>query len=77
LRIEDDDGDVIIDRSKSGFVCIGQQPVFAKFGVSYGGPKNCKDSAVPTGNVSHGDLFVTVTMEDGFLIPTRRIVCRR
>jgi hypothetical protein len=78
LRIEDDDGDVIIDRSKSGFVCVGQQQVFAKFWVSYEGPKNCKDSAVPTGNApSQGDLFVTVTTEDGSLIPTRGIVCKR
>ena len=78
LRIEDDDGDVIIDQSKSGFVCIGQQPVFAKFWVRYEGPKNCKDSAVPTGNSpSQGDLFVTVATEDGSLIPTRGIVCKR
>ncbi len=78
LRIEDDDGDVIIDQSKSGFVCVGQQPVFAKFWVSYEGPKHCKGSAVPTGNSpSHGDLFVTVATEDGSLIPTRGIVCKR
>jgi hypothetical protein len=74
LRIEDDDGDVLIDQSKSGFVCVGQRLVGAKFVVRYEGPKNCKDSAVPTGR---GDLFVTVTTEDGSLIPTREIVCHR
>jgi cytochrome c peroxidase len=77
LLISDDDGNVIVDRTKGGFVCIGQVNVFAKFGVSFERPKNCKDSATPAANAALGDLLVTVTTDDGSLNVTRRINCKR
>jgi hypothetical protein len=77
LLIVDDDGDTLINRTKGGFVWIGQTKVSAKFGVAFEGPKNCKDSAVPTANVSHGDLLVTATTDDGVEFAVRRINCRR
>lgn len=52
LLMVDDDGDILINRTKGGIVCSAQnnQPSFVKIGVAFKGPLNCKNSAVPTGN---------------------------
>jgi hypothetical protein len=77
LFIEDDDGDVIFNRSKNSFVCTAGQKVHAKFGVRYSGPENCKDSAVPVKQVSSGKLFVNATTADGSLNDNLKIQCKR
>lgn len=78
LTIVDDDGDVLINNFKGPVQCISGQTTKVKFGVTYKGPKNCKDSAVPSGNVSNGDLFVTVfeTQSQDVFTDTNGIQCR-
>ena len=77
LYIEDDDGDLVFNRSKNSFVCTAGQKVHAKFGVRYTGPENCKDSAVPSKQSSRGSLFVTASTADGSLNDTLKIQCKR
>jgi hypothetical protein len=77
LYIEDDDGDVIYNRSKNSFVCTSGSRVHAKFGVRYTGPKNCENSAVPSNQVSKGSVFVTATTGDGSLDDSLKILCKR
>jgi len=77
LYIEDDDGDLVYDRSKNSFVCTAGQKVHAKFGVRYTGPENCKDSAVPSKQTSRGTLFVNATTADGSMDDTLKIQCKR
>jgi hypothetical protein len=77
LYIEDDDGDVVIDTSKGPFTCGAGKITHVKFGVRYKGPENCAGSAVPSGQVSNGDLFVTASTLDGQLDDTLRIQCKR
>jgi hypothetical protein len=75
LFIEDDDGDVVIDAIGVGFVCTMGVKVQANFDVLFQGPLNCKDSAVPSGQSSSGDLFVSANTEDGSLNQIRGIKC--
>ena len=77
LYIEDDDGDLVFDRSKNSFVCTAGTTTNAKFGVRYTGPENCKDSAVPAQQTSRGTLFVNATTSDGTLDDTLKIQCKR
>jgi len=77
LYIEDDDGDMVFNRSKNSFVCTAGQKVHAKFGVRYTGPDNCKDSAVPSKQTSRGSLFVIASTADGSLDDTLKIQCKR
>jgi hypothetical protein len=77
LHIEDDDGDVVIDKTKNTFVCESGKQTHVKFGVRYEGPENCADSVAPTTQVSQGDLFVTASTSDGSLDDTLRIQCKR
>jgi len=74
LYLEDDDGDVIIDRSRAGFVCTAGKKTHAKFTAYFEGPKNCKDSAVPVGQ-SKGSLTGLATTGDGSLNISRKITC--
>jgi hypothetical protein len=77
LFIRDDDGDVVFAGTKNGFICTSGSAAQAKFGVRFRGPENCKDSAVPTGQISSGDLFVNANTVDGSLDLTGMIRCRR
>jgi hypothetical protein len=78
LYIVDDDGDVVINRSKNGFICEAGKITHMKFGVRYEGPENCKDSDVPTQQTSNGDLYITATASPGGeLTDTLRIQCKR
>jgi hypothetical protein len=77
LHIEDDDGDVVIDKTKNTFVCESGKQTHVKFGVRYEGPENCAGSVAPTTQVSKGDLFVTASTADGSLDDTLRIQCKR
>jgi hypothetical protein len=76
LRVQmvDDDGDVILDQTRTGLTCdrqIGQQKFVATYDV-----ENCKDSAAPK-NVSKGNVTITATTEDGTLVASRTLQCRK
>jgi hypothetical protein len=74
LYIEDDDGDVILSRSKSRFVCTQGDKTHAKFTAYFEGPKNCKDSAVPVGQ-SKGIASVFASTGDGLILVSRKVTC--
>jgi len=76
LTIVDDDGDYVINASKNASCEFGTT-THIKFGVKYEGPENCKDSAVPTGQVSKGYLFVTASANGGTLDDTLGIQCKK
>jgi len=76
LRLEmvDDDGDVILDETRSGLICdrlVGQQTFDATYDV-----RNCPGSVVPDRN-SKGTVHVIATTEDGELAVQRTIECHR
>jgi hypothetical protein len=76
LRLEmvDDDGDVILDETRSGLICdrlVGQQTFDATYDV-----RNCPGSVVPDRN-SKGTVHVSATTEDGELVVQRTIECHR
>jgi hypothetical protein len=68
---------VVIDAIGEGFVCTMGTKVQAGFEVLFQGPVNCQDSAVPSGQSSNGDLFVSANTEDGSLDEIRGIKCSR
>ncbi len=78
LRMVDDGGDVIIDRSKT-VVCSGRPNTVAhvKIGVTFKGPENCKDGLVPAFQ-STGNIAVTATGSAGTAIfaGNTKIKCR-
>jgi len=74
LSLVDDDGDVVIDRSKGGFVCTGGKKTHAKFVTYFEGPKNCKNSAVPVVQ-SNGSITGLASTDDGSLNVSRKITC--
>ena len=74
LNLVDDDGDVIVNRSKAGFVCTAGKKTHAKFTAYFEGPKNCKNSAVPVGQ-SKGSLTGFATTGDGSINISRKITC--
>jgi hypothetical protein len=76
LLLEDDDGDVILNAVKPGFVCTSGETTYAKFTARFEGPKNCKDSLAPAQQPTQGDLFATATTDDGSLMRTRQILCK-
>jgi hypothetical protein len=76
LVIVDDDGDGILDDSKSGIVCESGATTHVKFVARFDGPENCKDSEFPT-PYTRGNINVTATSDDGSLAVTRKILCRR
>jgi hypothetical protein len=80
LRMVDDTGDVLVDRSKS-VVCSGRpnELTAVKIPVKFEGPNNCKDGAVPTGNKpSTGNIASTATGSPGTPVyqETTRIKCK-
>jgi hypothetical protein len=77
LLLVDDDSEVIINRSKPGITCSFGQKTTVKFTGRFEGPKNCKDSVAPGQQPTQGDLFATVTTDDGGpLMATRQIMCK-
>ncbi len=75
LALEDDDGDVILDRAAPGFVCTSDEKTNAKFVAIFEGPKNCKNSAVPD-HQSNGAILGSVSTDDGgALLFSRKIRC--
>jgi hypothetical protein len=76
LFLQDDDGEVILNRAKLGLVCSFGQKTTVKFTAWFEGPKNCKDSAAPGGQPTQGDIFALATTDDGSLLVTRKIMCR-
>jgi hypothetical protein len=48
LTMIDDDGDILINRSKTA-VCSADTTTNVKIGVEFEGPLNCEDSAIPSG----------------------------
>ena len=63
IKMEDDDGDVLIDGSKT-VVCSHGQRTSLKRDVFFQGPLNCKDSAVPASGFTNGDITATVSIND-------------
>jgi hypothetical protein len=76
LLLVDDDGAVILNQAKPGFVCDAGQTTSAKFTARFEGPNNCEGSITPAQQVTHGDVAVTATTDDGALMATRQILCR-
>ncbi len=74
LRMVDDDGDVILDETKTDLTCdrrIRQQKFMATYEV-----ENCAESAAPDRN-SKGEVTITATTEDGELTAKRTLKCNR
>ena len=74
LRMVDDDGDVILDETRTGLTCnrrIRRQKFMATYEV-----ENCAGSVPPERN-SAGEVTVTATTEDGELIASRTLKCRK
>jgi len=81
LRMVDDTGDVLIDRSKT-IVCSGRpnELTTVKFPVRFVGPNNCKDGVAPDGNkLSTGTITNTATGSPGTVVyvDTTTIKCKR
>jgi hypothetical protein len=74
LLLEDDDGEVILNHAKPGFVCTANTWTDAKFTAIFEGPKNCENSAVPV-QQSTGNISVTMTTDDGTRNAKRKIKC--
>jgi hypothetical protein len=77
LFIEDDDGDVVFTGSGEGFVCSPGVKLQANFDMRFQGPENCKDSAIPSGQATDGDLFVNASTEHSSLNEVRTIRCSK
>jgi hypothetical protein len=70
----DDDGDVILDETRTGLTCnrrVGRE----KFMVTYE-VENCAGSEAPRRH-SKGKVTVTATTEDGELISRRTLKCNK
>jgi hypothetical protein len=70
----DDDGDVILDETRTGLTCdrrIRQQEFMATYEV-----KHCAGSEAPDRR-SEGKVTVTATTEDGELIASRILKCNK
>jgi hypothetical protein len=74
LMLVDDDGEVILNNAKPGFVCKANSTTNAKFTAIFEGPKNCEDSAVPVVQ-STGKIDVIMMTDDGVRNATRKIQC--
>ncbi len=75
LELIDDDGDTILDATKTA-VCYGGDTTYVKFSATFTGPENCKNSVTPFA-VSRGDVSVTATSNGGTLNATRSVLCKR
>jgi hypothetical protein len=74
LQMVDDDGDLILDETRTGLKCdrrVDQE----KFMVSYE-VENCAGSEAPR-RKSNGEVTVTATTEDGELIASRVLKCKK
>jgi hypothetical protein len=74
LQMVDDDGDVILDETRTGLTCdrrTRQQKFMATYEV-----KHCAGSKAPDGS-SKGEVTVTATTEDGELVAERTLKCKR
>jgi hypothetical protein len=74
LQMVDDDGDVILDETRTGLTCdrrVGQEKFMATYEV-----ENCAGSEAPSRN-SKGEVTVTATTEDGELIAERTLKCNK
>ena len=64
LRMADDNGELLINSAKN-FVCENEGPndlSTQERKVFWQGPKNCENSAIPTGKFSNGDITATVSI---------------
>jgi hypothetical protein len=74
LYIEDDDGDVILDETRTGLTCnrrVGQEKFMATYTV-----ENCAGSVAPSRR-SKGEITVTATTEAGELVASRTLKCNK
>jgi hypothetical protein len=74
VKMVDDDGDVILDETRSDLVCdrrVRREEFQATYDVV-----NCAGSVSPS-PTSAGDVTVTATTESGELVATRNIRCTR
>jgi hypothetical protein len=77
LSIVDDNGvPVAVSNGKDAY-CEAGKNTHIKFWVKYEGPENCKDSAVPTQQVSRGELRVNATASGGSLDDKLGIQCKK
>jgi len=61
LQMVDDDGDIVIDASKTA-VCRADTATTVKIAVAFEGPSNCAGSAIPSGGPGRGQSVSTATM---------------
>jgi hypothetical protein len=74
LHMVDDDGDVILDEIRTGLTCdrrIRQQKFMATYEV-----ENCAGSEAPS-RTSAGEVTVTATTDDGELVVSRTLKCKK
>jgi hypothetical protein len=74
LQMVDDDGDVILDETRTGLTCdrrVSQEKFMATYEV-----ENCAGSEAPDRS-SKGKVTVTATTEDGELIAKRTLKCNK
>jgi hypothetical protein len=74
LQMVDDDGDVILDETRTGLRC-DRQTEQQRFDATYS-VQNCAGSVAPRKN-SKGEVTITATTEDGELVSTRTIGCNK
>jgi hypothetical protein len=70
----DDDGDVILDETRSGLTC-NRRARRQKFMATYE-VENCAGSEAPN-KKSMGEVTVTATTEDGELVAKRILKCKK
>ena len=74
LQMIDDDGDVILDETRTDLTCdrrVGQEKFKATYEV-----ENCADSEAPSRS-SKGNVTVIATTEDGELVSSRTLKCNK
>jgi hypothetical protein len=70
----DDDGDVILDETRSDLKCdrrIGREKFLVEYDV-----ENCEDSEAPP-RTSKGSVRITATTEDGTIVEYRTLKCKK
>jgi hypothetical protein len=76
LNLVDDDGDVIVDSFKSGFVCSAGEPTVAKFAVRFLAPENCRGSVAPDSAAAAGRVSIVATTPAGSWQGEGQIECQ-
>jgi len=74
IRMVDDDGDIVFDKTRPGLTCdrrIRQQKFMADYNVV-----NCAGSVAPIKS-SKGKVTVTATTDDGELVVSRTLKCKK